>query len=294
MKSLLRSCAAATALLCLLVAGGCASLTARAARPLVEGGMRSFESESDPALAREAVAAQLKLVDALLASSPGDRKLNQAAAKGFFAYAFLFVEDSDAERAKQLYLRGLGHALSSCGLDSGALEVPAEKFEARIRAMGKARIEPLFWTAACWAGWINLSLDDAQALSQVANLKILLARIQEWDPRYYYGIALVLSGALEAGMPKMLGGDMGRAGEFFDRAREVSGGKLLLSDYFRAKLLAVGTQDKKLFDRLTAGIAKADPAALPEQRLMNAVLIQKAAKLEKQASELFLEGEGTT
>jgi hypothetical protein len=35
----------------------------------VDAGCGRYESESDPALAREAVAASLKLVDALLASS---------------------------------------------------------------------------------------------------------------------------------------------------------------------------------------------------------------------------------
>jgi hypothetical protein len=85
-------------------------------------------------------------------------------------------------------------------------------------------------------------------------------------------------------MPKMLGGDMGRAGEFFGTPGGQRG-KLLLSDYFCASCWPSARRTEKLFDRLTAGIAKATGRDA-EQRLKRGA-DQKAANLKNRHPNYF-------
>src|SRR5258708_7249377 len=74
--------------------------------------------EPDYQLAREAMPAQLKLLETLIVSEPANRDLRRLAAEGFGGAAFIFVEDADPARAKGFYLRGRDHALAALGLKS--------------------------------------------------------------------------------------------------------------------------------------------------------------------------------
>ncbi|MBI3288977.1 MAG: hypothetical protein HYZ74_05615, partial [Elusimicrobia bacterium] len=94
----------------------CASIDRAALRSTVgmlERGRAAALDEPDWQLGRDASASQLKLVETLLASEPGNRALRRMAAEGFGGYAFLFVEDAEPVRAKGLYLRGRDHALAA-------------------------------------------------------------------------------------------------------------------------------------------------------------------------------------
>ncbi len=92
--------------------------------------------EPDYQLAREAAPAQLKLVETLIVSEPGNRDLRRLAAEGFAGGAFLFIEDDDPARAKGLYLRGRDHALAGLALKSrfaGLANKPLDDFEAALK-----------------------------------------------------------------------------------------------------------------------------------------------------------------
>src|SRR3989339_2212981 len=100
---------------------GCSlnTLALRSTTTLMGRGVSAYYDESDPQLAREAMASQLKFIEGLLQSDPKDGRLNLLAAEGFGSYAFLFIEDSQPERAKAFYLRGRDYALRSLGTEPG-------------------------------------------------------------------------------------------------------------------------------------------------------------------------------
>lgn len=279
--------------LCALLGGlcctGCASITVSAAKPVIQNAVVCFESEPDPELAKQAVASQIKLLDALIHTSPSDDQLKTDSAKAFFAYAFLFVEDQDVQRAKTLYKRGLAQALSALGWDEQTISGPSEQLISVLEKTSRSKLKPLFWAGANWSGFINLSLDDPEALSQIANLKILLDKIISIDPGYYYATPYVLAATIEASQPRMLGGNHKKAQEYFGLASKENNHKLLLGDYFQAKTLAVAKQDKQSFLQLLENIQNTPADILPPQQLVNTVIKQKAKDLEKQAEDLFFE-----
>ncbi len=58
-----------------------------------------------------------------------------------------------------------------------------------------------------------------------------------------------------------------------------------------ARYYAVAAQDVELFDTQLKAVADAAPDILPEQRLMNTIVKQKAAALFEERGMYFLEGD---
>ncbi|MBI4422364.1 MAG: hypothetical protein HY554_01475, partial [Elusimicrobia bacterium] len=130
---------AALALLAASLAAGCSPRTAalRAMVPMLDRASEAFHDEADPQLAREAFASQLKLLEGLLRNDPANPTLRRLLAEGFGGYAFLFLEESEPERAKGAYLRGRDYAL---GALPGPLATLAQTpLEPLRRALAQAR-----------------------------------------------------------------------------------------------------------------------------------------------------------
>src|ERR1043166_782121 len=116
---------------------------------LAAGGT-TFSSDDDPDLIRDAVPFSLKLMESLLAESPGHRGLLLATSSGFTQYAFAFVqqdadelEDRDLaastalrKRAARLYLRARNYGLRG-------LEVGHRDFEKELRVNPKEVVRRL-------------------------------------------------------------------------------------------------------------------------------------------------------
>ena len=88
------------------------------------GSGTTFASDDDPELVKAAVPFSLKLMESLLAASPGHRGLLLATASGFTQYAYAFVqqeadrlEDQDVERLGQ----GMGMVTAACTVNLSAL-----------------------------------------------------------------------------------------------------------------------------------------------------------------------------
>ena len=85
----------------------------------------------------------------------------------------------------------------------------------------------------------------------------------------------------------MLGGNFEKSAAHFDRAREITGGKLLIPDLLQAQYLARQQQDQKDFhDRLTA-ITNAPEDLMPELGLQNEIAKRKAHFLLSKESQWF-------
>ena len=69
----------------------------------------ALNEEEDPNFAEKAIASQLKMLEGMIKSAPGNHELLLLASRGFCSYAFSFIEDNDMERAKIFYRRGLNY-----------------------------------------------------------------------------------------------------------------------------------------------------------------------------------------
>jgi hypothetical protein len=195
----------------------------------------------------------------------------------------LFVEEEDPERASSLYLRARMYGLRAIGL-----EEPTHKaVQGRLKTIGRDELEPLFWVAMSWNGWINLNLDKPAALGELSTAQACLDRVMEIDPDYFFGAPYLMSGSVLAALPTLLGGDEARAKDYFSRAMAASDGAFFLTPYYYARYYAVRVQDKALFLDLIRKVEEGRPDRLKEVCLINAAIRQKMKGLKAMADDLF-------
>lgn len=278
--------------LCGLALGACSmgQMVARSSLSILDSGNVAMNRETDLELARAAIPANLKLIEGLILELPDNAELRLQAAQGFYGYAYGFLEDADNPRASALYRRGLEHALRAlavAGLAGDVAALPQDELEHRLAALDRGAVPALFWSASCWGKWIDMNRDEPARIAEMGKAAALMARVLELDENYYHGGAHLFFGVYYGAKPPMLGGDFERSARHFDKARAVTGGKLLLGDLLRAQYLARQQLDRQQFhERLTA-VINAPPDLFPEMALVNAIAKQKAKQMLAREKEWF-------
>ncbi len=282
-----------------LVAGAAAALAACSAvnhvavlstADIMTLGRGATLEEPDYQLAREAMPAQLKLIETLIASEPANRDLRRLAAEGFGGAAFLFIEDAEPARAKGFYRRGRDHALTALALKSrfiGLANKPLDAFQAALKTASLDDVPDLFWAGFCWAGAINLSKDDPSALADLPKAVALMTRVRELEPTFHFAGADIFFGVYYASRPRLLGGDPEKAESAFARAREATSGQYLMTDVLDARWYAVAAQDRELFKRLLTQVVESPAGRLPEARLTDEAAKRKAVILLEKIDDYF-------
>jgi tetratricopeptide (TPR) repeat protein len=274
----------------LLACAGCASVALRLNPSLLPSMTAALFEECDPALAREAIPGNLKMLEGLLKADPGNPKILASLGMGFGGYAFLFLETDAPERASRLYLRSRGygaHALGAAGETLRDPEARGSAVQKAVQGLGRPELEALFWLSFSWNAWIRLNLDKPQAIAQMASAEACLQKVLEIDETYLHGAPHILRGALLAAKPPLLGGNPAEARRHFQRAVELSRGKFFLAQYYYASYYAVAVQDRDLFTRLLKEILNGNPQDLEGACLLNTVVQAKARQLAEQVDELF-------
>jgi hypothetical protein len=257
---------------------------------LLVAGRSAVLEEPDWQQGREAMPSQLALIESLLVSDPADIALRRLAAEGFGGGAFLFLEDQEPARAKGFYLRGRDHALAALALDSdfvGLAALAPEAFEARLKKADKADVPDLFWAGFSWAGYINLSKDDAAALADLPKAAALMTRSWELDPSFQHGGADLFFGLYYASRPPLLGGNPAKAKTHFEWAHRITKGQYLMTHYLNARWYAVAVQDQELCRQLLKKVLDEPSGRLPGARLADEAAKRKAAAMMEKIDEYF-------
>ena len=259
----------------LLLLSGC-SLNRAAARVtsgIIDRGLPAVFSQADPQYVKEALPANLQLMEILLKSDPENRTLLVNAAQGFCGYALMFLEDESPDRASLFYAKGEAYAGRAL---KGAAPGTA----------GKRDVPALFWGTFCKASYINLNRDDPEAVAELPAIEPAAERVLALDPGYYYNGAESLLGAYYSIRPRMFGGDPDKARAHFELALKGPGENFLLNRFMYARLGAVAAQDQELFEKLLNSVIAAGPVD-GETRLPDEVAKIKAKKLLEKKNELF-------
>lgn len=232
------------------------SMIVSGSAPVMEGGMRAMNQETDLELVRMAMPANLKFLEGFVFLDPENTVLRASAAQGFYGYSFGFVEDEDPDRAVALYRRCLSHALAglrASGLDIDPVAVRLPELETALQSLDEEAVPSLFWAASCWGKWIDLSRTDPRRLADLARVVAFMERTLELDEGYQNAGPHLFFGIYYGGRPPMLGGDYTRARRHFDRARDLTDGEVLMVDVLQAQFLDRQLQDRVAFhERLTA------------------------------------------
>lgn len=269
---------------------GCMTLALRSSPALLQNFSDTVFEECDPHLARDAIPANLMLMEGLLKSDPNNGKILTLLSMGFSGYGILFIENEAPERASKFYLRARGYGVRALGDKGNALVAPGATIasvQSALMKMGAADFEALFWTAVSWNAWINLNLDKPTALSELAASRACLERILELNEDYLYGFPHILIGTTLAATPPMLGGNPQLAKAHFEKALTLGERKFFLAQYYFARYYTVRAQDKQLFFQLLDEVIQGNPKGLKDVCLINTIMQSKASELRETADDLF-------
>jgi hypothetical protein len=275
----------------LITMSGCSidKMIVRTSTPMIEGGVEALNHETDLKLAEESIPANLNMLLGMINIDPENAQLHTFAAQAFYGLAYGFNEDNRPERASRFYLRGRKHGLKALAI-SGAnnlVDAPIADFEQQINRLGKDDVPAMFWTASCWAKWIDMHRDDTEALAQLARATALMQRVLDLDETFYYGGAHMYFGVYYGSRAQMLGGNFEKSAQHFDRAREITDNRLLIPDLLQAQYLDRQKQDREDFHRRLTAIINAPDDLMPELGLQNAIAKRKARLLLDKENEWF-------
>ena len=285
---------------------GCTTIAIKAMGGVMESLNVATVQDEDPEFVRDALPMGLKLLEAGILQKPKSKDLLLSACSGFTAYAHLFVvqpadflEDTDLDgsrrghrRAGRLFLRARGYCLRALNLHykGMAAELSLTPEKSVLRARKKKHVPLLFWTAASWAGAINVSLDTPDLVADLGAAHELLKRTLALDPTWDDGAIHELLIALEAARDGY-GGSIAQAREHFQQARSIGAGKKIGALVSLAESVSVKEQNVKEFRTLLEEALAFDLDSAPEFRLVNTLAQRRARWLTERTEDLFLEVE---
>lgn len=278
-------------LIFLLLISGCSidQMLVRASTPMIEGGVEALNQETDLDLAEESIPANLNMLRGMINIDPENAQLHTYAAQAYYGLSYGFNEDNRPERASAFYLRGMKHGLTALELNGGKdlKNSPIADFEQQVNRLND--VAAMFWTASCWAKWIDMHRDNTEAIAQLARATALMQRVIELDDTFYYGGAHMYFGVYYGSRSTILGGNFKKSRQHFDRAREITNSKLLIADLLQAQYLARQQDDQPDFHNRLTAIINAPDDLMPELGLQNQIAKRKAALLLTKESEWFSE-----
>ena len=274
------------------LASGCSTgqMVVRGTQSILDSGVVAMNRETDLDLARDAMPANLKLLEGMLIEDPGNTPLRLYAAEGFYGYTFAFVEMQDSTRARHLYRRCYEHARMALQQSGVTLDpetsTPAD-FEAAVGRAGRGAVPAMFWTASCLANWINLNRSSPAGIAELSSAAVLMQRVIALDDVFYYGGPHLFFGVYYGGRSPLFGGNYQLSEQHFRRAAEINHDKLLLVDVLQAEYLDRQRLDRAAFNRHLTRVIEAPDNLAPDMALMNAIAKQQAAELIKAEDDWF-------
>ncbi|MFC1890429.1 TRAP transporter TatT component family protein, partial [Thermodesulfobacteriota bacterium] len=265
--------------------------TTSVTRPVIDNLLTAFMSEPDPALARDAAPTFLMIIDGMIEGNPDSVEMLLGGARAYAAYTSAFVTADEGERAALLYERAREYSFRAMSRKFPAftelVDRPHTEFVACLDDFGKGDVEILFWTASCWASWIQANASSWDAIADLPKVESLMGRALELDEGYYYGGPHLFMGVVKTIRPPALGGKPEEARLHFEQAIEIGGGEFLMAYVLYAKQYTRLMFDRELHDRLLAKVMETPTDTVRELVLLNRIAKKSAAELLASADDYF-------
>lgn len=270
---------------------------------LAEGG-KTFATDDDPEFIKQASPFSLKLIESMLEENPQHRGLLLAACKGFTQYSYAFIqEDADEmetkdiqaslalkNRAKRMYLRARGYGLRGLELDyPGFGKNLCDNPKAAVQKLTAKDVPLLYWTAASWGSAISDAKDEPELIADQLVVEAMIDRALQLDDKFGSGAVYSFLISYEASRQGAKGDFAERSKRCFDRAMELTHGKLAGPYVAYAETVCVKKQNRKEFESLLNKALAIDPDADTDNRLVNLVMQKRARWLLSRTDELFVE-----
>lgn len=270
---------------------------------VMAAGTDAVEQETDLRLLAEAIPAQIKQLEALYAARPGNPTLPLLISRLYAAYAFSVFEpvwesgrlletapSPDTVAALDRYYgRGAEFALQ-------ALELSHPDVRGRLRDVTKVApffeslspkdVPALFWYGFNLGAWVNLNRQSVRSVAQAHLVRRSMERVLQLQPAYFHGAAHLVLMTYFAARPPMMGGDLRRAAEHYEKLRDLAGPEFLLADVYHARYLLVGRQERQAFEAELADVLRR-AEAIEAYPLLNRIAVEKARIYRDGADRLF-------
>lgn len=272
---------------------------------IFKDGAPIFEQDSDVDSSEVSGLALLKTLEVFYQGNQSNKNYLLLLSKSYGTYAFGFLENRMIqhkdnpekyqmylERAKLFYGRGkqYGYLLLK-HKDRGfkkALDGGLDPLRKRMNHYAsRHKVAPIFWFAFNWGGLINLSKDDITVVADLPLVEVMISKVLEVHPNFYYAAPHLFYAVYYAARPAMLGGDPEKARQHFEEAAKLTDGKALMVYALEAQYLATQTMDKALFDEMIDKVQAGSVDAMPEQRLANALAKERAKFLKTNEASYF-------
>ncbi len=271
---------------------------------LIQESREVFEKEEDLEIAEASLSSNLKLLEALWIHDKENPELNLFLAEGYSLYALAFVETKKEEayfqeneeeenyqknRAILFYKRAKNYAYLVLQEKVGNIEdLPIKEFQKRISSLSKEDIPSLFWYAFSWGSSLNLQRESTEALREIPKIEIMMQKVKEEDPTFYFGGAYLFEGIYYGSRAPLLGGDPEKSLLAFKKAEEITKRKLLLVPFYRAITYCITYQKKSCFKKDIPYVLQTSLSIFPEQKLANQVAKKRASLYWKNRDRFFL------
>ena len=121
-----------------------------------------------------------------------------------------------------------------------------------------------------------------------AKVVAVLDRVVELDEATFFATARVMLGAVNASLPRELGGNPEDSKSNFDRAIELFEGRYLMARVAYAQYyLAKSSPDRAAYEKTLNEVIDAPDDLFPEQVLANKLAKRKAARWLSRADDIF-------
>jgi hypothetical protein len=248
-------------------------------------------------------------LEAFHAVTPDNEALSLNLAKVYVGYGVGWVEsdyevayaagemdraDRLRQRASLIYMRARNLALHALrvrdkGIDAALKDNDPQSLAKYLSAHYKDKkddVGPVFWAGMAWGAAINMSLDQPDMLVDLPKAKALVEHAKSLDDGFFNGGAYVFLGSMESAFPKAMGGDPEKGRALFEAGLARTGRKnhMLLVNY--ARVYAVNTQNRALFEQLLNEVLRAGDQG-QSYRLSNKVARRRAERYLTQADQMF-------
>ena len=285
--------------------GGCSvkKMAIRQVGNAFAGTGTTFSSENDPELIREALPFSLKLMESLLAEVPDHQPLLLATSSAYAQYAYAFLqmdadrlEDEDFAAAQALRARAANLFLRSKNYGMQALELNHAGFSERLAAdpdmavqdLERSEVPQIYWTAAAWAGVVNLSKEDPHLIAEIPQMEALMDRALELDESWENGAIHSFMITYSMARQTSASDPVETAQYHFDQAVKFSNGEQVSPYVALAESVAVQEQDAELFESLLQQALMIDPDEYLQYRLVNILMQRRARWLLDHQDDLIL------
>ncbi len=249
----------------------------------------SVNRQSDVALVRQGIPSYLLLIDGMVQANPGNQNLLLAGAQAYASYASILGED-ESVRAAQLIQKAKIQALRALELNplfKGSLDKSVDLFQEKISKTEKDQVPILFSVGNIWGTWIAQGPEPVEAMADLPKVEVLMDRVLQLDPGYYYGGPHLFKAILLSARPTQYGGDLKKAEIHFKKALDYSQGKFLMAYIFYAQYYAKQSLDRDLFVNTLKKVLSTPVDIEPDLTLINTLAHEKAKALLKQVDEFF-------